>query len=628
MYNFSGVFNEKFLSKYRNGYSKRSEMNRYRKRNGVRLFHLGLLSVAMVLASTGVTPSAMAEDQGEPRLRSQHDVSHVSKTIVDLQPFCETSSVKIKGVRGEEGVATLINLNPNIDAWYLLRLNWPGVPEEDYHLENAHPRTKRFLLDSNDPDGLLIADKENKYTCNLWGGKSSRSLAEAKRTGAAYVPLCGGKLYLRNRVKGHRTEIERVTDVLRDEVPGGEKIVGFVRDTFFKYLYERKAGQKVESKPVEGLPQRETENMPAPALLGAKKPNRSIRPNDLGIEVQESGSNGMLLGSWYAAKENPGIYVSMIVPEGIAPEILHSFTKVVSSLDSVESGGLVYLVAFDLDYFNLKYALGTEHPRVGWSDHVLKQMMDTSLPGPDGIGSIAPLVSTGLINPMDESRTAATFTGGFKRVHGAFSYGALALKNHGSHYGFLENGVLFSKLQPGLATVYVLDDGWVDMKTWTERDNDLLPRIRYARQNGVPIIAEFDQTTQMSIPGPLVSRWGDGNWSGSVNKKLRTMRAGLAFQESKERRFLLYAFFWSATPSAMARVFQAYRCRYAMLLDMNALEHTYLAIYKKQGSNLSVQHLIRGMSEVDMSMKGKYIPRFLGYSDDRDFFYLTRKERS
>jgi hypothetical protein len=537
------------------------------------------------------------------------------------------SSIKIKGAGGNEGIATLINLNPGINAWYLLRLNWPGVPEEDYHLENAHPRTQRFLLDNNDPDGLLIVEKENKYTCNLWGEKSSRSLTRAKRTGAAYVPLCGGRLYLRNRVKGHRTNIEKATDLLRDEVPGGERIVGFVRDTFFKYLYEQKADEKVESRPVEGLPQRETENAPAPALLDLKKTNRSVRPNDLGIEVQESGSNAMVLGSWYAVTENPGIYVSVIAPEGIAPEILHSFTKVVSGLDSVEAAGLAYLVAFDLEKFSLKYALGTEHPRVGWSDHILGQIMDNSLPGPDGIGSIAPLVSTGLINPMDESRTVATFTGGFKRVHGAFSYGELALKNHGSHYGFLENGVIFSKLQPGLATVYVLDDGWVDMKTWAERDNNLLPRIRYARQNGVPIIAEFDQAIQISIPGPLVARWGDGNWSGSAGKKLRTMRAGLSFQEFKGRRFLLYAFFWSATPSAMARVFQAYRCRYAMLLDMNALEHTYLAIYKKEGSNLYVQHLIRGMSEVDMSAKGKYIPRFLGYSDDRDFFYLTRKER-
>ena len=91
------------------------------------------------------------------------------------------------------------------------------------------------------------------------------------------------------------------------------------------------------------------------------------------------------------------------------------------------------------------------------------------------------------------------------------------------------------------------------------------------------------------------------------------MRAGAALQESSGERFLIYAFFWSATPSAMARVFQAYQCRYAMLLDMNALVHTYLAVYKKQGSNLYVQHLIQKMSEADMTVKGRYIPRFLGY---------------
>ena len=71
-------------------------------------------------------------------------------------------------------------------------------------------------------------------------------------------------------------------------------------------------------------------------------------------------------------------------------------------------------------------------------------------------------------------------------THGAFKYGELALKNHGSHYGFIENGVVFSKLQPGLATIFVLDDGSIEMKTWAEADNKLLPRIKHARQNGVP----------------------------------------------------------------------------------------------------------------------------------------------
>ena len=62
-----------------------------------------------------------------------------------------------------------------------------------------------------------------------------------------------------------------------------------------------------------------------------------------------------------------------------------------------------------------------------------------------------------------------------------------------------------------------------------------------------------------------------------------------------------------------------------MHLDMNALEHTYLAIYRRDGEHLIVQHLIREMNVLDKTDKGKVMPRFLGYPDNRDFFYLTRK---
>lgn len=104
------------------------------------------------------------------------------------------------------------------------------------------------------------------------------------------------------------------------------------------------------------------------------------------------------------------------------------------------------------------------------------------------------------------------------------------------------------------------------------------------------------------------------------------MRAGAALQKVDGKCFLIYAVFTGATPSAMARVFQAYGCLYAMHLDMNALELTYLAIYKRQGSILHVQHLIQGMSQSDKSAPGQYIPRFLGFPDNRDFFTIQRKE--
>jgi hypothetical protein len=270
--------------------------------------------------------------------------------------------------------------------------------------------------------------------------------------------------------------------------------------------------------------------------------------------------------------------------------------------------------------------MGTDHPAVGWSDHILEQARVAGTPGPDGIGTIAPLVSTGLINPVDARTTVSVFTAGFKRTHGAFKAGEFAMKHHGSHYGFLEDGVVFSRLQQGLSTIFVRADGSVGMKTWEEGDDKLMPGIRYARQNGVPLV-EFDEGSQSGVPGELVNRWGPGNWSGSEDSKLRTMRSGAALQQSGAKRFLIYAVFTSATPSAMARVFQAYQCRYAMLLDMNALEHTYLAVYRRSGSQLVMEHLINGMGEVDKSGPEGPIPRFLGFPDNRDFFYVMRRGR-
>ena len=65
-----------------------------------------------------------------------------------------------------------------------------------------------------------------------------------------------------------------------------------------------------------------------------------------------------------------------------------------------------------------------------------------------------------------------------------------------------------------------------------------------------------------------------------------------------------------------------------MLLDMNALEHTYLALYRRSGSQMFVDHLLKGMSELDKSAAGEVVPRFLGYPDNRDFFYVMRRECS
>jgi hypothetical protein len=551
-----------------------------------------------------------------------------AKAIIDLQPFRQTSAIRIRDDQGAEGTATLINLNPGIGAWYLLRLAWDkDAGADDYHLENATPGTRDLRLDPGYPSGIILAEGEKRSVCELWKTASRNALEDAKASGVAYAPLCEERIHLRNPAKGYRTAIESATEFLREEIPAGEKIVTFVRDKFFVETYREEAKTADEPKPSpESRPKVRPGNGPAAARLDPRQADRIIASSHLGIDAQGSTARGMVPGSWYPVKGNPGIYVSLIAAGMIAPEILNSYRNVVSGLDAEEKDSLVYAVAFDLDQFEIKFARGTDHPRVNWSEHMIERMKDNSLPGPDGIGAVAPLVSTGLVSPVDAGRTAAAFTGGFKRTHGAFAWGELATRNFGSHYGFMEQGVIESTLQPGLSTIYSLIDGRMEMKTWTEADNVLLPEIVSARQNGVPIIVSFDTAAGMSVPGPLVSRWGEGNWSGSENRKLRTLRAGAALQEVDGKRFLFYAVFTSATPSAMARVFQAYRCRYAMLLDMNALELTYMALYTRKGSELYVQHLIQGMAEADRSVKGKYLPRFLSYPDNRDFFYLLRKD--
>jgi len=597
----------------------------FRKSSSAR-FRLGVFVWAaanVVVFAMGAGNGAAQKQKVPPRNQVEEYNAEVPKTILELQQFRQTTSIQVKSQAGREGVATLVNLNPAINVWYLLEVAWKnGARELTYHLENPKPQVQRLLLDETYPSGLVIVEGKRSYRCDLFGSAPVSALDQASNSHLIFAPLCARRVALRNPATGHRTSLEAVTDFLRDEVWGGEKVVVLVRHLMADTHREsgKVRAETVADQQSAGRPS----GLPLPAQIDSKYAGRLLVSGDLGIAVDGVEKDGMIPGEWYAASGNPGIYVSLIRPNLVSPLILQSYKTLVNNLDWVESSALCHLVAFDLEQFELAYALGTEHPKVGWSDHILPQMKDPNLPGPDGIVSIAPLISTGLISPDDGRRTVAAFTGGYKRTHGAFKYGAFALKNHGTHYGFMENGVVFSKLQPGLATIFVLRDGSMQMKTWQEADNKLLPKIKHARQNGVPLV-EFDEVSQSSVPGRLVARWGPGNWSGSENEKLRTIRAGAAVQENHGKRFLIYAVFSDATPSAMARVFQAYQCRYAMLLDMNALEHTYLAIYRRSGSQFFLDHLVKGMSKVDKSASGQVIPRFLGYPDNRDFFYLMRR---
>lgn len=548
------------------------------------------------------------------------------KTIIELQQFRETSSIDILDSGGKRGKATLINLNPTINIWFLLKVDFSdGQGAETYHLENTDPANQTIKLDPDYPQGIVIIDGNQKYNCSLWSEFSQSELQESRNDNKPYVPLCGGRLYLRNKTKGHKTTMEWATDFLRNYVAGGEKITVFVREQFFQDAFINTSKIISAAKETLHFTKPRPPGAPARALSNQRFKDNLLNVDELGINLENEAGHKALIGRWYPVKNLSGVFFSVIQPQLVAEEVIQSQDKLVNSLDDIESKALAYMIAFDLDQFEIGFCLGTEHPRVDWSDRVQQTVRNNSLPGPDGIGTVDPIVNTGMISPIKAKHVAATFVGGFKRYHGAFRYSDFAFKNKGSHYGFIENGVVFSKLQPGLATLVIYNDGTIILKTWTDKDNGDLARIRHARQNGVAII-DYDETTNTSKPGSRVKSWGLGNWSGSVEGRYRTLRSGIGLQEVDGYRFLIYGYFSTATPSAMARVFQAYQCRYAMMLDMNALEHTYLAVFPQEDSGVTVNHLINGMNVLDKSFNQQVVPRFVGYADNRDFFYLVRKK--
>ena len=570
---------------------------------------------AIATAAMMVGHTVKAQSPEDLKLQREAYDAVEAKSVVALQPFRH----EMQASDTQSGLLIdLINLNPAINAWFVLQLR----PEEDakpvsYHLENPHPQSQTLGLAEGNA-AITITTGSKTISCAPWQA-DGQDLITAQETGLAYASICDGALLLRNRVTGARTNIEATAEFLRDNVWGGESIVRFVRDNFFK-------DSELETSDTLGAGGHAADRTGPPAMLGNKAPEEMPVIStllDIGLEDTERGR--MTVGQWYPVADMTGIFASAFQPRRIAKEVLEGPGKT-NWIDNVEGKATGYMVAFDLSQFDMGFAMGTDHPAMGWSPRPPASVRPRGLPGPDGIKTAKPLVLLGMVNKEIANKTVATFTAGFKRSHGAFKYGDMAGFNLGHHYGFIEKGVILSKLQPNLSTLFGLTDGSIHMKTWTEEDNALLPQISFARQNGVPLV-ETDPETGLATVGDRVTKWGPGNWSGSANAELRTLRAGGCMVQKDETQYLLYGYFSSATPSAMARTFQAYGCNYAMLLDMNALEHTYMALYVPREGQIHVQHMVPGMALVDKKARnGTVIPRFIGFADNRDLFYVTRKE--
>lgn len=572
-----------------------------------------IAGLAMATIAPAIALAQSAETLAQQR--AQYDAVE-AKSVIDLQLFRQETLAVLPE---SDEQFRFISLNPAMNSWFLVQIGEDGSrKQKSYHLENPNPAGQTVELLTTPTLTLALTDESGKVHCAPWIGEDT-VFELARETDLPFAPICNGRLYLRNKVSGSRTSLERTAEFLRDHVWGGERIVGFVRHTFFKDSeLETSAALALDASGALA-------GGPGAAAVNGSLEERQVISTRHGFALDGTEAGQMTLGLWYPVSGMPDVFVSAFQPRAISDAIIDGPGRT-NRLDSVESRATDYMVAFDLAAFDVGFAVGTDHPGVGWSSRPPASVRPRGLAGPDGFSSVAPLIRLGMVSPALTDRIAATFTAGFKRQHGAFKYGDYRLINAGTHYGFIEHGVILSKLQPNLSTLLVMQDGTIEMRTWQETDEAMLPQIRFARQNGVPLI-ELDPETGLFLPGPLVTQWGPGNWSGSANADLRTLRAGACIAQTPSKRFLIYGYFSTATPSAMARSFQAYGCEYAMLLDMNALEHTYLALYVPQDGDVHVEHLIPGMSDVDKSQRdGTLIPRFVGFADNRDLFYLTRRE--
>jgi hypothetical protein len=560
-------------------------------------------------------------------------------SVLGLQQF--KTSEKISNERGDSIILT--NVNPNVGAWYLLDLNVKGV-KNTLHLEVASLRGNPQLKPSLSlyRDGLRVtAPGEKSHLFPFWAPEGTPKDAPAVDSPVgdgvlnpnpvledSFKPrynfdsplnvICGGFVYLRYQKPGSATKLEIATDLLRET-----RIGDWLVESAKPYLIaEPEIGDDHRAASVTKHAPGET--YPLDARIEESQADLYLTPPNLGIAT-DAADGRLYYGRWYRAANHPYVFVSMMKPTIVEKQLMDSYTDRVAPIGSHdkarrESDALVYLVAFDLSKFRFGYGLGADHPKLEWSKRAEKTKHTGK--GPDGFDERSPFSSVGAVPPYYSKWVVGSFIAGFKREHGAFKTGPLSKINSCSHFGFMEQGVVFSRLLPGLATVAIGRDGGLNLFTWPEDGSTLLPQMAYGRQNCISIIEGVD-SNNIGVPNPLVNDWGAGSWSGDQNGNVVTLRSSLAIQESNGGRFLLFAYFTGATPSTMARVFQAYQCNYAMLLDMNTSNYCYAALYARDadGNLTGAEYLQKDMQRgngSDGSLK------FLQKNDTRDFFYVLR----
>lgn len=566
-----------------------------------------------------------AESQNEqsfPKLKSSHELANIDHNLKN-QILNNTSFkffVKQEGLE-DKFPSGFLELNPQIKAY---RLNWNL--NEQFLLIDWNSNVSRFytLIYKNNGhwldatlenpisdyteqvqlvDGeIVIKSMQQEHRCNLVSKELSLLLKEPPKV--PFTSVCGGALWLKRTSVAYKSSIEGVTDLLRTTGSAGEGAIN---------LYKSLFGKNGES--AEQLGSFSGKVQSSLVLSNSKELNKiKISVPNLGISIEENGRKKedkvLFSGKWYKSfydKYNAR-WVSALYPSHY-------------DISGPGANKLVYLMAFDLDKdFLINYGTGVDHPNLKWSGRPKVERVGS---GPDGFSDDSIVKRSTMVSPWQSTRSIAVFSGGFKREHSAFRVGERSLKNGGYHYGFAEGGIVRSKIQEGLATIWRSKNGEVNLGVWDESLNKKQSEFGFIRQNGLLLI-------ENNSPTENVKNMLAGNWSGNAQGDIATMRSAFCLAKTLENKKIgIYAVFSLSTPEVMAQTLSALGCKEALQLDMNSPQLTYGAfIYgtnysyeEKDKKQILYEPLMLSMVEESAMEWG----RFVSAPDSRDFFVIYKK---
>src|SRR5262249_32551179 len=93
-----------------------------------------LLGLGLLAALPSIASAAQAVPDPAPDQVAQYKAA-VPKSIIELQQFRTSTTTPIER-GGRPGTATLTDLNPTVNAAFLLTLDWGKGTRAAYHLEN------------------------------------------------------------------------------------------------------------------------------------------------------------------------------------------------------------------------------------------------------------------------------------------------------------------------------------------------------------------------------------------------------------------------------------------------------------------------------------------------------------